>query len=180
MKNGRLCLLNLLPFLFIISCSSDIGIAENVDILEDYPKTASTLSIQKISLEGLNTILSANELEIFTQDRLENYRYLRDEKSCLNAKFKGDLDNDKNISSDDLLLIYKIISQYDNVDMYPETANGDGRLDVNKEYKGQSPSFWSVVHLGQLVTYDESGDRTTYLDHYDAAVLADLLIGYCE
>ena len=179
MKKAHLFILSVFSLMLMTSCSSNIGVAEEIEEVEDV-KTAPTLEIQSISLDQVNSTLSDNNIETFSSDELADFRSLRDEKPCLNAVYKGDINGDDMISTGDLLLIFDIIRKYDNKDNYPETANGDGKLEVNKEYLGEFPSFWSVVHVGKLVTYQESGSTTTYLDRYDAAVIVDLLTGSCN
>jgi len=179
MKCAHLFFLSLFSLILLASCSSNIGIAEEIEEVEDI-KTAPILEIQSITLDEVNTVLSTNSIKEFSADELSDYRFLRDSKPCLNAIYKGDINGDDMISTGDLLLIFDIIRKYDNKDNYPETANGDGKLEVNKEYLGEFPSFWSVVHVGKLVTYQESGSTVTYLDRYDAAVIVDLLTGSCD
>ena len=163
----------------MISCTSGVSTIEIIDE-EEPPKTASILDIEFNTLDEINSALVQMEIDPFTENELESRRSAQDERSCLNAKFKGDLNEDQVISISDVLKIFELINEYDNTELYPEIANGDGRLDVVKEYSGTSPSFWAVVNVGKLVTYDESGSSDTVLDRYDATIIIDLIIQHCN
>ncbi len=175
-----LLILGILLFLFS-SCSSDVvnmDVAEE-DVIED-PKTAVPLSIEFSTLDEVNALLESNQIEAIAEAFLEINRRERDAKACINAKFKGDLDQDEAVSAQDVLVGYNIISEYDDVQKYPDTANGDQKLDVNKEYLGAQPSFWDVVHVANLWSFSESASTRPILDKNDIAVLVDLVIGQCN
>ncbi|MDG2450792.1 MAG: hypothetical protein P8M34_14180 [Saprospiraceae bacterium] len=179
MKSIFHLLVLLLTFL-TISCSSDSSITDISEDIIEPSKTGVALEIEFNDLETINEALIQLEVEPFSNMELESRRKVRSEKSCLNGSFKGDINSDKKISVLDLEKIFEIIKEYDNEELYPGIANGDGKLHVNKEYTGTTPSFWSVAHVGKLVTYDEGGSTDTVLDRYDAAVIIDLLIQDCN
>ena len=187
-KPKRLALMKLSHLFFLLvssivvlsSCSKSL--AEPPEIIEEElekPKTAVELSVVTMTLEEINIELHSNGIEVFTEARLEQSRQFRSNKSCLNAKFKGDLTNDELISVEDILLIYQLIDEYDNPSKYPKSANGDNKLEVKKEYLGKDPTFWQVVHVAELVAYDEGGVAGAFLDNDDVAVLVDLISAYC-
>ncbi|MEE9373557.1 MAG: hypothetical protein V3V00_10945 [Saprospiraceae bacterium] len=178
MKNALL-ILGLISTLVMMSCSSEIGITDASEEIAEEQKTGSSLEIQNTSLVDINNVLTKIGVESFSLTELESKRSTRDNKSCINAKYKSDINGDQIISIADLVNVFDIIREYDNISKFPETANGDGKLDVNKEYVGLSPTFWTVAHIGQLVTFDEGGSNKTILDRFDVAVIVDLLIQEC-
>lgn len=175
---------SLLFFFFVLlsSCSSDLNQQEDILLEEsiDEPKTAERLAIEHTSLDVVNDLLSEHNIAEFDMERLNASRSIRSERACLNALYKGDVNGDEFISVQDVLTSYEIISKYDDMNAYPKTANGDSKLDVNKEYLGSDPSFWTVAGVAKLVSFDEGGNSVTYLDDHDIAVLIDIIIGDCN
>ena len=173
----------LLPIFFLItlfSCSTDIGVTETEEEQVEDPKTGTVLNIDYTSLGNVNDHLISIDAPEFTEDELIGLRGIRDEKACLNAKFKGDVNGNDMLSVEDVVILYNAIKEYDDVEKYPDSANGDGRLNVGTEYKGVSPDFWSLVHVAKLVNTDESGQGRSFLERSDIAVIVDLLTGNCE
>lgn len=171
-------LIALLVIAIFSSCSTDI-VVDEIDEEVENVKTPSVLSVVNVSLEDLNAELLKNNIETFTESELEIYRNYRDEKACINAQFKGDVNGNDELSTEDVIILFQSIKEYDDVKKYPATANGDGKLNIVKEYLGESPDFWTMVHVAKLISTNESGKSLSVLERADISVMVDLLIGEC-
>jgi len=166
-------------FAILASCTSDVEADEFAEEVED-SKAATELMIESTTIENINDQLLAVDISAFDSDEMLVLRGIRDDKACINAQFKGDVNNNDLLSVEDVIILLEAIKEYDDIKKYPESANGDGQLNIVNEYKGESPDFWTMVHIAKLVNANESGKSHSILQRADVAVLMDVLIGECQ
>jgi hypothetical protein len=147
MKNA---LIFCFTMLFMFSCAKDEGIDETA-VMKQYPKANKEVTVEHLTLEELNAIFIANNMEPYTQDRVDKLmkKYqLKSNLYCPSLLTHADWNGDGSLTALDLVQMH----------IYHRDVSGD--VDPTYSYSGPTPN--NVIDFGYLTGIYDGVDHWVF------------------